>query len=126
MNGLRGFTQLMADDGKHPMPTFQAPRLMQILAMGKHLEVLRCEPFNHLGRQLAGTPFAGLGLVITRQLVEAMNGQLCVESQLGQGSCFTIALHGEPNPSEDTIDFSSSKADLRGSDAVLRDRNVNP
>jgi two-component system aerobic respiration control sensor histidine kinase ArcB len=37
-------------------------------------------------------PGAGLGLVITRQLVQAMNGQLRVESEPGQGSCFTIAL----------------------------------
>jgi signal transduction histidine kinase len=31
-------------------------------------------------------------LVITRQLVEAMNGQLRVESAPGEGSCFTIVL----------------------------------
>jgi signal transduction histidine kinase len=50
------------------------------------------EPFNRLGRQRAGAPGAGLGLVITRQLVEAMNGQLRVESGPGLGSCFTIVL----------------------------------
>jgi signal transduction histidine kinase len=50
------------------------------------------EPFNRLGREQAPTPGAGLGLVIARQLVQAMNGQLRVESQPGQGSCFTITL----------------------------------
>lgn len=50
------------------------------------------EPFNRLGREQAPMPGAGLGLVITRQLVQAMNGQLSVESEPGQGSSFTIAL----------------------------------
>jgi PAS domain S-box-containing protein len=52
------------------------------------------EPFNRLGRQSAAAPGAGLGLVITRQLVEAMSGQLHVESVPGLGSCFTIVLPG--------------------------------
>ena len=50
------------------------------------------EPFNRLGREQAAMPGAGLGLVISRQLVQAMNGQLRVESEPGQGSSFTIAL----------------------------------
>ena len=50
------------------------------------------EPFNRLGRQGAGTPGAGLGLVLTQQLVEAMSGQLRVDSDPGVGSCFTIVL----------------------------------
>jgi PAS domain S-box-containing protein len=52
------------------------------------------EPFNRLGRQRGDTPGAGLGLMITRQLVEAMKGSLHVQSEPGHGSCFTIALPG--------------------------------
>ncbi len=53
------------------------------------------EPFNRLGRQGAA-PGAGLGLMVTRLLVEAMNGQLRVDSEPGQGSCFAMTLprHG--------------------------------
>lgn len=240
LSGVVGFAQLMAADGKHPMPPVQAQRLTQVLTCGKHLQVLmrdvmdlgrfetgkltvelrpvnaaRCaqdateavsalaqqagvtltcppvsapaqcaadvgrlhqclmnlltnaikynrpggwvrieatsdpqevaiavrdnglgmdalqrqhlfEPFNRLGRQLAATPGAGLGLVITRQLVEAMNGQLRVESEPTQGSCFTIVLPGAPNPFQDTIKRSSSTADLPASDAVSRDTNNKP
>jgi signal transduction histidine kinase len=52
------------------------------------------EPFNRLGRQRSAAPGVGLGLVITRQIVEAMGGQLRVESVPGQGSSFTIVLPG--------------------------------
>ena len=50
------------------------------------------EPFNRLGREHAAMPGTGLGLVITLQLVEAMNGRLRVESEPDQGSCFSIVL----------------------------------
>lgn len=54
------------------------------------------EPFNRLGRQLAGTPGAGLGLLITRQLVEGMKGRLQVDSEPGRGSCFAVVLPEAP------------------------------
>jgi PleD family two-component response regulator/nitrogen-specific signal transduction histidine kinase len=50
------------------------------------------EPFNRLGRQGSATPGSGLGLVVTRQLIEAMGGHLGVTSKVGEGSCFTVHL----------------------------------
>lgn len=50
------------------------------------------EPFNRLGREHSGTPGTGLGLVITRQLVQAMGGQLSVSSQAGAGSSFQVTM----------------------------------
>ncbi|WKB50844.1 hybrid sensor histidine kinase/response regulator [Eleftheria terrae] len=49
------------------------------------------QPFNRLGadRSIEGT---GIGLVITRTLVDAMKGRLTVRSAVNEGSTFTVEL----------------------------------
>ena len=51
------------------------------------------EPFVQVGRSLT-TPHegTGLGLAISRDLARAMGGDLTVESELGKGSTFTVAM----------------------------------
>jgi CheY-like chemotaxis protein len=49
-----------------------------------------------LNRQYEGT---GLGLALVKQIVELHGGQVMVESEVGQGSCFTVALPYEVSPS---------------------------
>jgi signal transduction histidine kinase len=75
------------------------------------------EPYNRLGRQRAAAPGAGLGLVITRQLVEAMNGQLRVESEPGLGSCFTVVLPAALGPPRNPLTNPPT------SDVASSDRN---
>jgi signal transduction histidine kinase len=55
---------------------------------GSHLERI-FEEFTQVGAPGEGT---GLGLAISRRLVVLMDGELKVESQLGQGSSFTLVL----------------------------------
>lgn len=47
-------------------------------------------PFEQVGDQVSRAGGAGLGLSITRQIVEMMDGELDVDSQLGLGSRFTV------------------------------------
>ena len=49
-------------------------------------------PFERLGREYGEAEGTGLGLVVTKQLIEAMNGRLGVESEPGVGSSFWIEL----------------------------------
>lgn len=50
-----------------------------------------------LNRQYKGT---GLGLALVKQLVTLHGGETFVSSELGQGSCFTVALPNPGSPNE--------------------------
>ncbi len=53
-------------------------------------------PFERLGAAQRGIAGTGLGLVVTEQLLEAMQGHLEVDSQPGIGTTFTVALPAAP------------------------------
>ncbi len=50
------------------------------------------QPFNRLGQETSGVSGTGIGLVMTKQLVELMDGTLGVESAVGTGSVFWVEL----------------------------------
>jgi PAS domain S-box-containing protein len=53
------------------------------------------EPFNRLGKESGLIEGNGIGLVITKRLIEAMDGSIGVDSELDAGSVFWIELQGE-------------------------------
>lgn len=50
------------------------------------------EPFNRLGAESSNIEGTGIGLTITRRIVEEMDGSVEVESEVGVGSTFTLEL----------------------------------
>ncbi|MCL2893285.1 PAS domain-containing hybrid sensor histidine kinase/response regulator [Brenneria tiliae] len=50
------------------------------------------QPFNRLEAERSGVEGTGIGLVITRKLIEAMGGRIGVESEPGKGSRFWVEL----------------------------------
>ena len=56
------------------------------------------EPFERLGAEHSGVEGAGIGLALSRRLVEAMGGRIGVDSQPGQGSTFWLQLPAEQLP----------------------------
>jgi len=50
------------------------------------------KPFNRLGAEFSAIEGTGIGLVITKQLINLMQGELEVDSVPGEGSTFTVQL----------------------------------
>jgi PAS domain S-box-containing protein len=48
------------------------------------------QPFNRLGQEVGVEQGTGIGLVVTKRLVEAMRGTVGVESNIGQGTVFWV------------------------------------
>ncbi|MEM7708872.1 MAG: ATP-binding protein [Pseudomonadota bacterium] len=74
-------------------------------------------PFER-GAGAAGRPGAGLGLAISRQLAEAMDGTLTVSSTPGEGSCFTLEL---PLPARPPIARAKTVASTQARILVVDD-----
>ncbi|MDO6746047.1 PAS domain-containing protein [Gilvimarinus sp. 1_MG-2023] len=62
----------------------------QGIAPERHDEVF--QPFNRLSAELSKVEGSGVGLVITRQLIEMMQGRIDFTSEQGEGTCFWVDL----------------------------------
>jgi CheY-like chemotaxis protein len=50
------------------------------------------EPFNRLGKEYSDIKGAGIGLNISKTMVELLGGTIFAESELGNGCCFKVVL----------------------------------
>ena len=88
-------------------------------------------PFDRLGADAVGIEGTGLGLALSKRLVEAMEGALLVDSRVGEGTTFIIDLPGAdvPAPVLDRVDGGAASgaavAKRRGTLLYIEDNVAN-
>lgn len=84
------------------------------IPLGRQAEVF--EPFNRLGAEGSSTEGSGVGLVITKRLVEMMGGDLSFVSREGEGSRFWIQLPQVADWSD--MELETTVPDVVGQDSL--------
>jgi signal transduction histidine kinase/CheY-like chemotaxis protein len=82
-------------------------------------------PFERLGADATAIAGTGLGLVVTKGLVEAMDGQLAVESEVGTGTAFILELPLADAAQLDRDNVPSSPVALAGDVLYIDDNPAN-
>lgn len=108
-NGSVVLNSMLANDGKMLR--------INVIDTGKGLDdkkqVLVFEPFNRLGEEYSEIQGTGIGLTITKQLVDLMGGNIGLSSMAGEGSTFWVEL-----PLAESAESKVSKGGSRQSDVI--------
>ena len=75
--------------------------------------------YNTTIGKVSGT---GLGMAIVKNLVDMMNGEICVKSKLGEGTCFTLTFEHRISD-EDSIELNQ-ELDVLDEKSILQGKHV--
>jgi signal transduction histidine kinase/CheY-like chemotaxis protein len=78
------------------------------------------QPFNRLGQEDGAEEGTGIGLVVTKQLVELMGGTIGVHSTVGVGTTFWVELVASEEPVLEMADFDGMVSPGTSEAASLR------
>jgi signal transduction histidine kinase/ActR/RegA family two-component response regulator len=103
-----GRTRIVVDDTGRGIAPEHLPKLFQ--------------PFERLGADETSVEGTGLGLALSRGLVEAMNGTIEVESEVGIGTRMSVDLAEATRPMESAEAASVERAEVRSDDDLASAR----
>jgi signal transduction histidine kinase/ActR/RegA family two-component response regulator len=93
------------------------------------MHALLFRPFERLGAEGGHVEGTGLGLALTKGLIEAMRGEIGVESTVGEGTTFWVELSSAPSPdasaSGQEWSPSTARAMIRATILYVEDNQLN-
>jgi len=107
--------------------------VLHVIDTGRGIESAKLQrlftPFERLGAEATGVEGTGLGLALSKHLIELMGGTLDVQSRFGEGSTFSVTLPVVAGPSatpDDERDRASAEPAPPGRDLVVLSIEDNP
>lgn len=105
INLLSNAIKYNRDGGSVILQSSQSPQEMMRISVrdsGEGLTAMQLEqlfqPFNRLGQEANGAEGTGIGLVVSKRLVESMEGSIAAQSTVGVGSEFWFELKRTDEP----------------------------